>query len=123
MKLFYNMFYLLKIFFKDPWVLAPLIVSALSQSFMWFYILHNLGGRSDNLFLHYNIIFGVDLVGSWWKILFLPMGGLVIILVNYLLSLWLYNIDKVVARMLTIFCGVFLVFLSLAAYLIVDINL
>jgi hypothetical protein len=117
------MFYLLKIFFKDPWVLVPLVASALSQSFMWFYILRNLSSRSDNLFLHYNIIFGVDLVGSWWKILYLPLGGLAIIFANYLLSLWLYNTDKIIARMLTIFCGVFLLFLSLAVYLIVDINL
>lgn len=123
MKLNYNMFYLLKIFFKDPWVLLPLIISALSEGYMWYYILSNLGGRNDNLFLHYNIIFGVDLVGSWWKILFLPLGGLAVIVVNYLLSLWLYNIDKIVARMLTMFCGVFLLFLSLAVYLIVDINL
>ena len=117
------MFYLLKVFFKDPWVLIPLVVTAVSQLFMWPYFFYELGSGRDILFLHYNIIFGVDLVGEWWRMLFLPLGGLVIFLVNYSLALLFYNTDKTAARILAVFAAVFALFVAWAVYLTVDINL
>lgn len=100
-----------------------LIIGLATQVFVWPYIFLQLGQRSDILFLHYNIIFGVDLVGPWWKILFLPIGGLAIILVNFLLSLYIYNHDKLISRLLIFFAALFSLFLSWAVYLAVDINL
>lgn len=32
--------------------------------------------------LHYNVYFGVDLIGSWWQMYFMPLVGLLILLVN-----------------------------------------
>lgn len=119
----FNMFYLLKVFFKDPWVVLPLLVSAISQIYMWPYILMNLAQRKGTLFLHYNVVFGVDLVGAWWKIFFLPLAGLIIIVLNFGAALYSRNSDKVISRMFTVFAAVFQLFLVLAVYLTVQINL
>ena len=117
------MIYLIKVFIKDPWIIIPLITGLTTQLFVWPYIFFQLGQRSDYLFLHYNIIFGVDLVGPWWKILYLPLGGLAIIILNFLLSLYIYNQDKLISRMLLFFAALFSLFLAWAVYLAVDVNL
>lgn len=117
------MIYLLKVFFKDPWVIVPLVVSCATQLFMWPYFFYELGSVRDILFLHYNIIFGVDLVGEWWRMLFLPLGGLIILLINNILALTFYNTDKTTARMLAIFAAIFSLFVAWALYLVADINL
>lgn len=116
------MFYLLKIFIKDLIILIPLIISFVVQCFVWIYIFLNIGSDRDQLFLHYNIIFGVDLVGSWWKILALPFGGLLIILINFTLSFFSYSNSKIIARMLTIFTAIFQIFLAWAVILVIYIN-
>jgi hypothetical protein len=117
------MFYLLKVFFRDLWVAVPLGVSVLVQGFMWTYIIWSIHPAGEQFFLHYNIIFGVDLVGEWWKIMYLPLGGLLILAVNYIFAVLVYNSDRIIARMLTSFAGVFGLFLAWAVYLIVNINL
>ena len=118
------MFYLIKIFFKDPWVFVPLIVSALAQVFMWPYIIIHAGAQGAGMmFLHYNIIFGVDYVGDWWKIFVMPGIGLGIIILNFGGAIYSYNTDKLLSRIITVFTAVLQIFLALAVYLIVDINL
>jgi len=120
---YFSMLYLIKVFIKDPWIITPLITGLATQLFVWPYIFFQLGQRSDYLFLHYNIIFGIDLVGPWWKILYLPLGGLAIIILNFILSLYIYNHDKLISRMLLFFAALFSLFLVWAVYLTVDINL
>ena len=41
--------------------------------------------------LHYNVYFGVDLIGSWWQIYFMPFIGLLILLVNASLGYLFYQ--------------------------------
>lgn len=117
------MFYLLKVFLKDYWVNIPLGTAIFTNILMWIYIFLKLSKKSDMLFLHYNVIFGVDLVGEWWRILFLPIGGLLIIILNFILALYCYNQDRLISRFLTVFAGVFEIFLMVAVYFTVDINL
>lgn len=90
---------------------------------MWIYVFAALGPNNNILFLHYNVIFGVDLVGAWWRILFLPLGGLLILFVNYIVAVFIYNKDRIVSRFLTVFACVFELFLAIAVYFTVDINL
>lgn len=40
----------------------------------------------EMVILHYNVYFGIDVVDVWWKILFLPLTGLIIWLVNVVLA-------------------------------------
>ena len=103
--------------------MAPLIVSAAGQLFMWPYIIVKLRFTGEQAFLHYNNIFGIDLVGSWWKALLLPIGGLLVLVINYLLGLYCYNTDKVISRLIVLSAGLFQIFLVWAVYLLVEINL
>lgn len=117
------MLYLLKVFFRDPWVLFPLIISAGAQGVSWWYILFYIRPTPAHFFLHYNIIFGVDLVGEWWKILLIPVGGVAIIIINFLMAIAIYNIDKIFSRLLTVFTAIFQLCLLLTCFLIVEMNI
>lgn len=116
------MFYNPKLFFKDFWNLFPLIGAILAQIFIWVYVLANIHPSAGQLFLHYNVIFGVDLIGEWWQVYYLPAAGLLVLIVNYGLSLFFYRNDKVLARLLSFFTVFFHTFLLIAVILIVNKN-
>jgi hypothetical protein len=73
-------------------------------------------------FLHYNIIFGVDLVGNWWQIYYFPATGILIILLNYFFSAVAYKFDKFLARFLSFWVFFFHVFLTIGILLLVGLN-
>jgi hypothetical protein len=41
--------------------------------------------------LHYNVYLGIDLQNAWWHSLFMPLIGLLFLILNYLLALALFH--------------------------------
>lgn len=41
--------------------------------------------------LHYNVYFGVDMIGDWWQVYLLPSMGLAMLLLNICLGLFFYR--------------------------------
>jgi hypothetical protein len=117
------MFYYLKLYLRDPRVLLPLLLSIIAQVFIWLYILLNVKPSVGRLFLHYNIVFGVDLLGQWWKILYLPLGGLLIILINFVISFLFYKRDKFFSWLLAFWVFLIHIYLVIETYLLVRLNL
>ena len=116
------MFYSPKLYFRDLWISVPLASIALIQAFLWFSLLRNVTADSGQIFLHYNIIFGVDLVGDWWQLYYLPGVGLLIVLLNYLFSSATYASDKFLARFLSGWTLFFHLFLAIGILLLVRLN-
>lgn len=53
------------------------------------------------IILHYNVYFGVDVIGSWWQVYFLPLIGLLILFVNTTLGYLFYGSrERIVAHLL-----------------------
>lgn len=72
--------------------------------------------------LHYNIYFGVDFVGEWYKIFIMPFAGIFFVIVNFVLADIVYLRDKITSYFLT-GAGTFIqVLLLLAAYAVIMIN-
>ena len=72
--------------------------------------------------LHYNILFGVDYVGLWWRIIFIPATGLAVILVNALLG-WLFcQKDQFFAHVLNFVSLLVQIILVAASFLLVFLN-
>lgn len=116
------MLYSLKLFLRDKWITLPLLAVILAQIFIWWLILSSFDFSSGRIFLHYNIIFGVDLVGDWWKILNMPLGGLLVLSVNYFLSLVFYRSDRFLSRLLGFWTLLIHIFLAVSVFLLVRIN-
>ena len=117
------MFYSPKLFLKDYWISGPLVASLALQGAVWWYVLANIHPSSEQFFLHYNVVFGVDLIGAWWKIYLLPAVGLLVLLLNYILGLYFYREDRLLSRLFSFFTLFFQIFLLTAAVLIVCKNI
>lgn len=48
----------------------------------WIYIASNISPSEQPIPLHYNIYFGIDLIGVWYNMFIIPLSGLVIIILN-----------------------------------------
>lgn len=112
-----------KVYWKDRWVWLPALFLLLFQLFMWVYAALYVRPTADQIFLHYNVVFGVDLIGAWWKILAVPFGGFLIFLLNFSLSWYCYSDDKILARFLTFVATLLNLFLAVAFYLVVGLNI
>lgn len=117
------MFYSPKLYLRDKWVLLPLIFIVLAQIIMWWYLAKNIKPGADQIFLHYNVVFGIDLLGAWWKIYLLPAGGLLTFLVNYFLSFLFYSFDRTLSRFLSFLTLPLQIFLLIAVFYITGLNI
>jgi len=79
-------------------------------------------GGEEFVVLHYNIYFGIDLVGEWYRVFNIAYLGLTIFLVNFILGGLVYLKEKIVANFLTLGTFFCLGLLSVASLLIVLIN-
>ena len=104
------MFWGIKLYIKDR-IIAIAGVSAglfFLAGIVYTLIYFHPGG--EPVFLHYNSIFGVDLVGAWWQIAYLPALAFIIGIVNGIISLNLFPRERLAAR----FAAVFTAFVELA---------
>ncbi len=115
--------YPLKLYFKQPAIFVMAILSLLANAFVWFWLLYKIGPQQDPIFLHYNILFGVDLIGEWWRIVYLPITGFFILVVNFILGWVLFHKDRLIAYILNAISLICQVFLLIATLLIVFLNL
>ena len=77
----------------------PLLVSVLLLAYF-------IRSTDGTVVLHYNVYFGVDLIGTWWQAYFLPMFGLIFFIGNILLSRRLYATSERIAAYLSLFSSV-----------------
>ncbi|MBI5221361.1 MAG: hypothetical protein HY979_00965 [Candidatus Magasanikbacteria bacterium] len=117
------MFYSPKVYWQDKWVWIPATVTLFFEVLMLVYGAIYVRATTDSVFLHYNVVFGVDLIGEWWKVFYIPLSALGIFLLNFGLSWWLYGQDKILGRFLTFGAAFLSVCLSLAFYLVVGLNI
>lgn len=88
-------------FFKSAlmhWVLiGALIINGINWGLIAFFI----RPVDFPIVLHYNVYFGVDVIGAWWQIYFLPAIGLIILTVNTVLGYLFYQKkERIMAHLL-----------------------
>ena len=107
--------YPLKLYIKNPPNLIAIPIALLLNLSNWIWLLWEIRPQEDMIFLHYNILFGVNYIGPWWKVIYLPIIGLVIIILNAILGWILYGKDKFFSQLLNfiaLFCQIFLLISS-----------
>lgn len=98
MALFFREF-LRRVFLRDHIVLWPLLAAVILQILNWgFLIWRGLPLQNqETIPLHYNIYFGVDLLGPWYGI-FLPAGfGFLALVINTVLVILIYEKQRLLA--------------------------
>lgn len=89
---------------------------------IWILLNQFIEPTTELIYLHYNIYFGIDLIGEWYKVYLIPFSGFLILLVNYLVGAIMYPTKKVFTYLMTGFTIPLQIFLGWAAFLIILIN-
>lgn len=110
------------LYIRDRWVYIPGLSVLVLIAFTWWYIVSRVHPTTDQVFLHYTIIFGVDLIGPWRGILLPAISELVIAGINFLVSWLVYGTSRFLGRLLPLATVVLAIFLLLSAVLLVGIN-
>lgn len=114
--------YPLKLYFKYRFNLVMLVLALLINIVNWFWIVLRIRPQSDLIFLHYNVLFGVDYIGEWWRVYFIALTGLIILIFNFLLGWLLFNKDKFVSVIMNIVNVISQIFLLIATAILVFLN-
>lgn len=117
MKLFSREF-LRRVFLRDRIVLYSLLVALLLQAFTWGFLIWRVLPLQDQALmpLHYNIYFGIDLLGPWFGV-FLPAGfGLAACMVNTLFIIFMYERQRLLAHFFAICTALIELILLVASF-------
>lgn len=75
------------------------------------------------IILHYNVYFGVDVIGAWWQVYSLPAIGLVILLVNTTLGYSFYcQKERIIAHLLMLGSFIVQIIMTVAVASLLTIN-
>ena len=109
-------FFLFETYFRDRLVLVSSIITFILNIILWLILLGKFGLSKELIPLHFNVVYGIDFVGKASKIYQLPGSGLIIFLVNSLLSALSFTKEKFLSYLL-IFASMAVQFILLLAAL------
>ena len=107
----------------DKFMLITFIISLIANIALWGFLFWRIRPQVEPIYLHYNIYFGIDLIGPWYKIYLIPLSGLIFLIINLIISLLIYKKEKVISYFLMSTVIICQVFLALGAFSIIYINL
>jgi len=106
------------LFIKDKLIIICIILSFLLNAVIWIILYYKIKPTAIPIPLHYNIYFGIDLIGEWYKIYFIPGFGLIIFFINLIISFIIYKTEKIISYFL-IFASMFSQLILLGAVLLI----
>ncbi len=90
------------LYFKDRIIKWCLASSLLLNFLLWLLFYFRIPIQVEPIVLRYNIYVGINLIGSWFAIFYLPLVGLGIIILNFLLAGLIYKKDRLPAHFLAV---------------------
>ena len=110
------------LYWRDRFVRGGIIVATVGAAALWLGLLLAIKQLPEIAFLHYNIYFGIDLIGSRYQLLVLPAIGSVVLVINGVLGAVVFPMEKaltyflvgaaVLTQLLFILAAVFLLFVN-----------
>ncbi len=85
---------------QDKFILINFFIGLAFNIIIWLILAFNIGSSLEIIPLHYNIYFGIDLIGPWYKVFIIPTIGVIILFINILLSYIIYKKDKTISYFL-----------------------
>lgn len=108
-------------FWHDKIIFVSFLVSSGLNIFNWLFVLSKIKSLEVIVPLHYNVYFGIDMIGSKYEMLKIPGLGLFIFLVNVFLAFRIYKHERLNAYFLLIATCLIELFLIVAAFLIIKL--
>ncbi len=92
-----------RLFLKDKIILINLIASLLILLSLFFLFIYKIGlshTAEKQFLLHYNIYYGIDWIGEWYKVFIYPLIGFIILIINFSLSIFFFEKEKFLSYLL-----------------------
>lgn len=86
-----------RLIYTNKYFLGNLLAGIFFNLAIWLVLCLNFKPQNDPIILHYNIYFGIDLIGPWHKIYLLPVFGLACFFINFLISVILYGRERLLS--------------------------
>jgi hypothetical protein len=113
---------ILKPYWHNKEVARVIALSVIINLVMWAYLFAHRIKSDYPIILHYNLFFGVDVLGDYEKVFLLPFLGLVILLLNSILGQFFYKTEKLASYILTLNILIIQILLMASSYLIIKVN-
>lgn len=84
-------------YWTDPVIFFSLVFAILVNAGLWAALFWTVTPTDVPIILHYNIYFGVDVIGGWKSLFFMPTLAAVLLFLNVVLSRYFYYKEKIVA--------------------------
>jgi hypothetical protein len=104
-------------YIKDRIILSLVGISVAINGYLWWLLYSKFRHETEFIPLHYNIYFGIDLYGPWYRILLMPASGTGIVFINLVLSIIIYRRAKPMAYVLLVITVLLEVLLLWAGWL------
>lgn len=114
--------YPIKLYFKRPANLIPLVASLTLNLFTWGWLLFYIRQQDEPVFLHYTVLFGVDYTGDWYQVFVVPLGGLFVLVLNMVLGWILFHKDDFAGYVLNAVSLLVQIILLVTSVLLVLLN-
>lgn len=112
----------IKIYLKNRVIQINLSLSIILNALLWAVLIYQIKPQEMPLMLHYNIYFGIDLIGQWYQVFYIPASGLIIFLINFGFSFIIHNKDKVLSYFSLIISSISQLILLVAGILVILLN-
>jgi hypothetical protein len=99
-------------FWTDPVIFFSIVLAILGNIGLWAALFFSVVPTDAPIILHYNIYFGIDSLGDWKNLFFMPALALALLFVNLTLSRFFYYKERMVSYL---FAGTALVLQLLMA--------
>jgi hypothetical protein len=123
--IFYQQLSLAKQLFRliiANWTISFLVIVSLLANLLIFILFLVKIGFRQNIPLHYNVYFGINLMGDWYQLLVIPFLGLLVILINSTVATFIYLKERMLAYFLVGSTLAIQILLLLAGLAIVWLN-
>ncbi len=111
-----------KIFLKNRLILSVFFISLVLVMASIADIFFLMKAQSP-VFLHYDVVMGVNLQGEWWEMYYIPLGGIIIMAVNVALALIVYPKNKLLSTAIMCITPILELILLISTVLIVRLNI
>lgn len=94
-------------YFQNGLNIWLIILSVVINIGNWALLLIFIKPVDFSVILHYNVYFGVDVIGDWRKIFFFPALGIFLLILNLLLAFYFYKQDEKISAYLLMLVSLF----------------
>lgn len=108
--------------FKDRLIFVSGIAAAILNIILWLAVGGKFGLSTEKIPLHFNVVYGIDLLGAARQLYLLPLTGGVLLAVNVWLSSILFPREKLYSYFLSVSAALIQGILLIAVVAIIVLN-